>query len=174
MANTIMPERSDGQSGIGFVDDPQGRLEGAATSAGLRSDCSPGPVNGLWADADWLLCRDGKWRPVEPGAFPLAHGAPSRVGRLRAYGNAINAEAATQFIAAYMVGSMNTRRTAIWLGSLFGGLLYLFILAAGPISGRHHHSRIYAPVRSRPVIRITAASPAGGGRHEENTRSSGF
>ncbi|ENC9774980.1 TPA: hypothetical protein ACXJEI_001073 [Pseudomonas aeruginosa] len=30
---------------------------------------------------------------------------------------------------------MNTRRTAIWLGSLFGGLLYLFILAAGPIWG---------------------------------------
>lgn len=102
VANTIMPERSDGQSGIGFVDDPQGRLEGAATSAGLRSDCSPGPVNGLWADADWLLCRDGKWRPVEPGTFPLADGTSSRVGRLRAYGNAINAEAATQFIAAYM------------------------------------------------------------------------
>ncbi|MCQ4271032.1 DNA cytosine methyltransferase [Pseudomonas kuykendallii] len=60
------------------------------------------PVNGLWADADWLFCRDGKWRPVEPGTFPLADGAPARVGRLRAYGNAINAEAATQFIAAYM------------------------------------------------------------------------
>ncbi len=30
---------------------------------------------------------------------------------------------------------MNPRRTAIWLGSLFGGLLYLFILAAGPIWG---------------------------------------
>ncbi|MGR4042859.1 DNA cytosine methyltransferase [Pseudomonas sp. 910_21] len=63
---------------------------------------SAGPINGLWADADWLFCRDGKWRPVEPGTFPLAHGAPSRVGRLRAYGNAINAEAATQFIAAYL------------------------------------------------------------------------
>ncbi len=62
----------------------------------------PGPVNGLWADADWLGCRDGKWRPVEPGTFPLAHGATSRVGRLRAYGNAINAQAATQFIAAYL------------------------------------------------------------------------
>ncbi|MCE1001865.1 DNA cytosine methyltransferase [Pseudomonas sp. NMI1173_11] len=61
-----------------------------------------GPVNGLWADADWLFCRDGKWRPVESGTFPLAHGATSRVGRLRAYGNAINAEAATQFIAAYL------------------------------------------------------------------------
>ncbi len=63
---------------------------------------SAGPTNGLWADADWLLCRDGKFRPVEPGTFPLANGAPSRVGRLRAYGNAINAKAAEEFIKAYM------------------------------------------------------------------------
>lgn len=62
----------------------------------------PGPVNGFWRAADWLGCRDDKWRPVEPGTFPLANGAASRVGRLRAYGNAINAEAATQFIAAYL------------------------------------------------------------------------
>ena len=62
----------------------------------------PGPTNGLWRDADWLFCRDGKWRPVEPGTFPLATGAASRVGRLRAYGNAINAEAAHEFIAAYL------------------------------------------------------------------------
>ncbi|HGK8919241.1 TPA: DNA cytosine methyltransferase [Pseudomonas aeruginosa] len=68
----------------------------------LVADRPAGPVNGLWADADWLLCRDGKWRPVEPGTFPLADGTSSRVGRLRAYGNAINAEAATQFIAAYL------------------------------------------------------------------------
>ena len=62
----------------------------------------PGPVNGFWGNADWLLCRDGRWRPVEPGTFPLAHGAPARVGRLRAYGNAINAEAARVFIEAVM------------------------------------------------------------------------
>ncbi|HET8693251.1 MAG TPA: DNA cytosine methyltransferase [Aquabacterium sp.] len=63
---------------------------------------NPGPINGFWRDADWLFCRDGKWRPVEPGTFPLAHGAPARVGRLRAYGNAINAEAARVFIEAAM------------------------------------------------------------------------
>lgn len=57
-------------------------------------------VNGHWRDADWLSCRDGAWRPVEPGTFPLADGAPARVGRLRAYGNAINAEAAVAFIQA--------------------------------------------------------------------------
>nr|WP_294980135.1 DNA cytosine methyltransferase [uncultured Pseudomonas sp.] len=70
--------------------EPSGRLERA------------GPVNGLWEDADWIYCRDGRWRAVEPGTFPLAHGAPARVGRLRAYGNAINVEAAAQFIAAYL------------------------------------------------------------------------
>ncbi|MDR6216227.1 DNA cytosine methyltransferase [Paracidovorax wautersii] len=61
-----------------------------------------GPTNGVWRNADWLLCRDAKWRPVEPGTFPLAHGAPARVGRLRAYGNAINAEAARIFIECVM------------------------------------------------------------------------
>jgi DNA (cytosine-5)-methyltransferase 1 len=59
-----------------------------------------GPVNGFWRAADWISCRDDRWRPVEPGTFPLANGAPARVGRLRAYGNAINAEAAKAFIEA--------------------------------------------------------------------------
>lgn len=75
-------------------------------------------VNGFWRDADWLLCRDGKWRPVEPGTFPLVDGAAARlgrvepgvarvassnrVGRLKGYGNAINAQAAAAFIRAYM------------------------------------------------------------------------
>ena len=74
---------------------------------GQQSDATrnldiPSPINGFWEVADWLFCRDGKWRPVEPGTFPLAHGAASRVGRLRAYGNAINAQAAQVFIECYM------------------------------------------------------------------------
>ena len=68
----------------------------------LEGQPATGPTNGYWRDADWLFCRDGKWRPVEPGTFPLAHGAPARVGRLRAYGNAINAKAAQAFIECVM------------------------------------------------------------------------
>lgn len=58
--------------------------------------------NNPWRNCDWLLCRDNKWRPVEPGTFPLAHGPTSRVGRLRAYGNAIVPQVAQAFIEAYI------------------------------------------------------------------------
>lgn len=86
------PERCDtGLSG--------GREQGASSPAGCGGADGAGPVNGHWANADWLFCRDGKWRPVEPGSFPLAHGIAGRVGRLRAYGNAINLEAAVAFIS---------------------------------------------------------------------------
>jgi DNA (cytosine-5)-methyltransferase 1 len=83
----------------GRVEDHDGLVCG--DEVGISRVDLPGPTNGFWRDADWLGCRDGKWRPVEPGTFPLAHGAASRVGRLRAYGNAINAEAAIQIIAAF-------------------------------------------------------------------------
>jgi DNA (cytosine-5)-methyltransferase 1 len=62
----------------------------------------PGPVNGFWRVAEWIWCRDEKWRPVEPGTFPLVTGAPACVLRLRGYGDAINAEVATAFIRAYL------------------------------------------------------------------------
>ncbi|MFB1115641.1 DNA cytosine methyltransferase [Dickeya dadantii] len=81
---------------------PLGRQQDPATASGLCGDMRPLEVNGFWRDADWICCRDGKWRPVEPGTFPLAHGIANRVGRLRAYGNAINAEVAAAFVSAYM------------------------------------------------------------------------
>ena len=40
------------------------------------------PHHSFWAAADWLFCRDGKWRPVEPGSQPLAHGIPRDLGPL--------------------------------------------------------------------------------------------
>ena len=59
-----------------------------------------GATRGFWYPAEWLPCRDGKYRPVEPGTFPLAHGVPGRVGMLRAYGNAIVPQVAATFIRA--------------------------------------------------------------------------
>jgi DNA (cytosine-5)-methyltransferase 1 len=61
-------------------------------------------LHGHWSDCDWLLCRDGRWRPVQPGTFPLAHGAAARMGRLRGYGNALVAPLATEFVRAYRDG----------------------------------------------------------------------
>lgn len=73
---------------------------------GLGTGCAERTPNAgatsQWDACDWLPCRDGKWRPVEPGTFPLAHGVSNRVGRLRAYGNAIVPQVAAQVIQAYM------------------------------------------------------------------------
>jgi DNA (cytosine-5)-methyltransferase 1 len=55
----------------------------------------------FWSDADWLPCTDGKARRIEPGTFPLAHGVPARMGRLRGYGNAIVPQVAAEFIRAF-------------------------------------------------------------------------
>lgn len=43
----------------------------------------PGPVNGFWGAADWLLCRDGKWRPVSASPQPMVDGIPISLGFLR-------------------------------------------------------------------------------------------
>jgi DNA (cytosine-5)-methyltransferase 1 len=75
----------------------------AVELAGAKSRCDSsnnGPTS-FWSEADWIYCRDEKYRPVEPGTFPLAYGATNRVGRLRGYGNAIVAPQAAEFILAF-------------------------------------------------------------------------
>ena len=99
LANAELQQRPISAPGC---DDTRGRIEESAAATGLRGDSRPGPTNGFWRAADWLGCRDGKWRPVEPGTFPLAHGATARVVKLRGYGNAVNAKAAETFVSAYM------------------------------------------------------------------------
>lgn len=70
-----------------------------------RGSCQAGP--GRWGGEEDLLAIAGS--PLQPGdRWPqplvrsLDHGYSSRVGGLHAIGNALNAEAATQFIAAYL------------------------------------------------------------------------
>ncbi|AYJ72834.1 cytosine methylase [Klebsiella phage Seifer] len=64
----------------------------------------PDQDHGPWSEADWLGCRDGKFRPVEPGTFPLVDGVPARVVRLRGYGNAIVPSVGCEFIKGFMRG----------------------------------------------------------------------
>ena len=79
-------ERSGSADGRGTV-----RHEGATASA-----------PGAWDDVEWLACQDGKQRPAQPGIHPLAHGVTNRVGKLRAYGNALCAPVAITFVRAVM------------------------------------------------------------------------
>ena len=81
---------------------PPGRFSGSSRTQRLRSP---------WSKADWIACRDGTRRPVELGTFPLAHGIPGRVGRLRAYGNAIVAQTAAEFIMAATTSITSPLRT---------------------------------------------------------------
>lgn len=91
---------------------PSGREQGPTTLAGLCGDNTTDPHNGFWSEADWLGCRDGKFRPVEPGTFPLANGISTRVGRLRGYGNAIVPQVAAEFIKAFMAAKAETETKA--------------------------------------------------------------
>ena len=85
-----------GQHGCEPQDGEAGRLVEGAEPAG------PHATDGVWRDPDWLLCRDGRWRPVESGTFPLADGISGRMGLLRGYGNAIVPPLAAEFVTAFL------------------------------------------------------------------------
>lgn len=91
---------------------PSGREQDPAKTAGFCRDNSTYSHNSFWSDADWLGCRDGKFRAVEPGTLPLANGVPARVGRLRGYGNAIVPQVAAEFIKAFMAAKEETETKA--------------------------------------------------------------
>ena len=91
------------------MEGPSSGMQRKAREQRFRSDARyggarhrPDAPDGFWRDADWLGCRDGKWRPVEPGSFPLADGLPARVVRLRGYGNAIVPQVAAEFVSAFV------------------------------------------------------------------------
>jgi DNA (cytosine-5)-methyltransferase 1 len=101
--------------GMGDANEPGARRNGRAVprqeAQGERERLVTGRVGdgakhagtdgrNCWSNYIWLPCADGKARRIEPGIEPLAHGVPGRVGRLRAYGNAIVPELAAAFIEA--------------------------------------------------------------------------
>ena len=47
------------------------------------SDDGAGPLHGFWRDADWLLCRDGRWRPVVATHVALVDGDTPSMVRVR-------------------------------------------------------------------------------------------
>lgn len=67
-----------------------------------RARPQPGDKTGFWSRAEWLRCTDGKARLAQRGIFPLAYGDTQRMGRLRAYGNAICPQVAKAFIEVAM------------------------------------------------------------------------
>lgn len=94
---------ADGDRPQGAVVDIDWNPSWASTSPRHPSSHGrPGPLNGLWRDADWLCCTDGKWRPVESGTFPLAPAGTvrNRVGLLRGAGNALTLAQAQAFVEA--------------------------------------------------------------------------
>jgi DNA (cytosine-5)-methyltransferase 1 len=61
-----------------------------------------GSYPSFWSDHIWLTGSDGKARRSQSGLPLLAYGVSNRVGRLRAYGNAICAPLAAEVIKAFM------------------------------------------------------------------------
>jgi len=95
------PERLRNVGGVGNANHTglQGRVE-RGNGANQRATRSASLDN--WREVDWLPCSDDNTRPTEPGLSPLAHGISGRVGRIRAYGNAIVPQLAARFIRSVM------------------------------------------------------------------------
>lgn len=105
-AGRLAVSNGGGRASGGLLAGQGGSVEAAPVDDGHSEDgrAALHPLN-YWADADWLLCRDPdgpRFRPVEPGAFPLvdAGAVRNRLAAVRGAGNAINLAQAQGFIEA--------------------------------------------------------------------------
>lgn len=58
-------------------DSEEGRTPGRGASGGYNTT---NPHHGFWSNADWLGCRDGKFRPVEAWTQQVVDGIPDSLG----------------------------------------------------------------------------------------------
>lgn len=75
---------------------------GAGTAANDERETSVARMRGAWDGAEYVIGHDGKTRRVKSGLPLLAHGLSNRVGRLRAYGNAIVPQVAAGVMRAFL------------------------------------------------------------------------
>lgn len=88
-------QRCDGKSILLLHKNQWGQNQNTETSGASTSGYA-------WANCEWIDCADGYARPVEAGTFPMDYGDSGRVGKLRAYGNAIVPQVAAEFIGAFL------------------------------------------------------------------------
>ena len=125
--NVTKPRKSCGTGanvcGMGYTEHEQheGRLSGCGEESSKNEKWPASEFTGP-GEIDWIYCRDNKYRPVKSCIQPLVDGIArgmvyssdtgepinanetqeARVMRLQGYGNAIQAQTATEFIKAYM------------------------------------------------------------------------
>src|SRR5690606_16129302 len=99
-SDRIEGRRIDREEGISEKS-AQGKMEWKNGKWDGSFNVRASPTTGFWENPEWVKCRDGKYRPVEPGVKPLDHGIPQRMGKLRSYGNAIVPQITAEFIKAY-------------------------------------------------------------------------
>lgn len=125
--NVTKPRKSCGTGanvcGMGDTEHEQheGRLSGCGEESSKNEKWTASEFTGP-GEIDWIYCRDNKYRPVKSCIQPLVDGVArgmvyssdtgepinanetqeARVMRLQGYGNAIQAQTATEFIKAYM------------------------------------------------------------------------
>jgi DNA (cytosine-5)-methyltransferase 1 len=99
------PTAATGGDGAAADGEGIGQREPHDEDSTITTGRSPRPLSverGHWGNHGWIIGHDGKARRVEPSIRLLAHGVPARVGRLRAYGNAIVPPLAAEVIRAYL------------------------------------------------------------------------